>query len=128
MDEKLYREIAKFIIENPDKTVDITIGDRIDEVTKRSEDLARQFSATISDDRTAPIIAAYNPSLIINVTCITGTMTSLLKLREDNTNFVLAYLGFNNKLAEKIIKDTELLVAQMTTFLDEYRKIIETNC
>ena len=128
MDEKLYREIAKFIIENPDKTVDITIGDRIDEVTKRSEDLARQFSATISDDRTAPMIAAYKPSLIINVTCITGTMTSLLKLREDDTNFVLAYLGFDNKLAEKIIKDTELLVVQMTTFLDEYRKIIETNC
>ena len=128
MDEKMYRQIAQCIIENPNRKIDKTIGDKLDDLSKRSEELAKQFSATISDDRTAPIIAAYNPNLIVNITCITGTMTSLLKLREDEAHYVLAYLGFDNKLAEKIIKDTELLIAQMTTFLDEYRKIIETNC
>ena len=105
--------------ENPE------ITKKIDKLLDESKKLIECYYVTISDERSTYVIAEFKPSLCLNIACIAGTMQDLNNLREDDIKYFKAYFGYDTELANKIIKDMELLIAQLNTFIEEYSVIAE---
>ena len=101
------------------------ITKKIDKLLDESKKLIDCYYATISDKRTPYVITEFKPSLTFNIACITGTMQDLNNLRKDDIKYFKAYFGYDAELANKIIKDMELLIAQLNTFIEEYSVIAE---